>query len=174
MSQSDVLVNIRRALIPLAAVRALEPRLLPAIVLHVSLQCLLVSVAGITSGTVIRHLSGLPKGSVFALDHVLATTVIHAQDVHNTSVVGLQESSYEQEEGEIRLVWIKNTGRTCDVTVVRTKKNVTGDTIKGRRMSKRCKWRDISKSRLCHHNRRDAWGRRSSRVECGSSRTWIK
>lgn len=110
MSHSYVLVNIRRALVPLAAVRALESRLLPTVVLHMGLQRLLVSIAGITPGTVIRHLPGLPKGSIFVLDLVLAATVVHPQDVHDTGVIGLQELSYEQEEGK-PLVWITNTGR---------------------------------------------------------------
>jgi len=110
MSHSDVLVNIRRAFVPLAAVRALEPRFLPAIVLHVSLQRLLVSVAGIAPGTVIRHLSRLPKRSIFVFNLVLAASVVHSQDIHDTGIVGLQVSSYKQEKGEPRLVW--NTGRT--------------------------------------------------------------
>lgn len=112
MSHSDVLVNIRRALVPLAAVRALEPRFLPAVVLHVGLQRLLVSVAGITSGTLIRHFPGLPVGFVFMFDLVRTATIVHPQDVRDTGVVGLQESSYEQEEEKPRLVWITNTGRT--------------------------------------------------------------
>lgn len=113
MSHSDVLINIRRALIPLAAVRALESRLLPAVVLHVRLQRLLVSVTGIASRTVIRHLPCLPEGSVFLLGFppVLAAPVVHPQDVHDMGVVGRQELSYEQERGKPRLVWITNTGR---------------------------------------------------------------
>lgn len=95
-----MLINIRRALVPFAAVRAFEPRLLPAIVLHMGLQRLFVRVAGIASGTVIRHFSGLPERSVFVLDLVLAATIIHPQDVHDPGVVRLQESSYEQEEGK--------------------------------------------------------------------------
>lgn len=104
MPHSYVLVYIRRALVPFAAVRALEPWFLPAVVLHVSLQRLLVSIAGITPGTVICHFPGLPEGSVFVLDLVLTATVVHPQDIHDTSVVRLQESSYEQEEGKTRLV----------------------------------------------------------------------
>lgn len=100
MSHSNMFVNIRRALVPLAAVRAFESRLLPAIVLHVGLQRLLVRVAGITSGTMIRHFSRLPEWPVFVLDLVLTATVIHPQDVHDPGIVRLQESSYEQEEGE--------------------------------------------------------------------------
>lgn len=111
MPHSDVLVNIRRALVPLAAVRALEPGLLPAVVLHMGLQRLLVRVAGIASGTVIRHLPRLPKGSIFMLDLVLAT-IIHPQDIHDTGVIGLQVPSYEQEEEELRLVWITNPKQT--------------------------------------------------------------
>lgn len=163
MSHSNVFINIRRALVPFTAVRALEPWLLPAVVLHVSLQCLLVSIAGIASGTVIRHFPRLPEGSVFVFDLVLAATVIHPQDVHDTGVVGLQVSSYEQEEEEPRLVWITNTGRAwrnCGQN--RKERNRRHD--KGRWMSKRRKRRDFSRSHLRHHNRRDA---RSSKVERG-------
>lgn len=95
----NVLINVRRTLVPLVAVRALEPRLLPAIVLHVSLQGLLVGVAGVASGTMIRHLAGLPpEGPVFVLRLVPTAGVARPQDVQDAGVVGLQELSYEQEE----------------------------------------------------------------------------
>lgn len=101
----NVLVNVRRALVPLVAVRALEPRLLPAVVLHVGLQGLLVGVTGVAPGTMVRHLAGLsPEGPVFVLHLVPAAAVARPQDVQDAGVVGLQESSYEQEERGTRLV----------------------------------------------------------------------
>lgn len=101
VSHSNVLINVRRALVPLVAVRALEPRLLPAVVLHVGLQGLLVGVAGVAARTVVRHLAGLPERSVFVLDLVPAAAIVRPQDVQYAGVVaGPQQPrrSYEQEE----------------------------------------------------------------------------
>lgn len=110
MSHPNVLINIRRALVSLVAVRTLEPRLLPAIILHVSLQRLLVRVASVTSGTVVRYLAALPKRIVFVLNFVPGGTIICSQNIQYTGIVGLQKSSYKQEEGELRLVG-RNAGR---------------------------------------------------------------
>lgn len=133
MSHSNVFVNVRRALVPLTAVRALKSRLFPAVVLHVGLQRLLVCVTSVTPRTVVCHLAGLPEGPVFVLDFVPATAVVCPQDVQYTGVVGLQESSYKQEEGEPRLVGIANT-ECARCSSARTEKNITGDTIKERRV----------------------------------------
>lgn len=126
MSHSNVFVNVRRALVPLTAVRALKSRLFPAVVLHVGLQRLLVCVTSVTPRTVVCHLAGLPEGPVFVLDFVPATAVVCPQDVQYTGVVGLQESSYKQEEGEPRLVGIANT-ECARCSSARTEKNITGD-----------------------------------------------
>lgn len=109
MPHSNVFVNVRRTLVPLTAVRALKSRLFSAVVLHVSLQRLLVCVTGVTPGTVVCHLAGLPEGPVFMLDLVPTIAIVCSQDVQYTGVVGLQESSYKQEERESRLVGIANT-----------------------------------------------------------------
>lgn len=168
-----MLVNIRRALVPFAAVRAFESRLLPAIVLHVGLQRFLVSVAGIASGTMIRHFSRLPEWSVFVLDLVLAATIIHPQDVHDTGVVRLQESSYEQEEGEPRLVWITNTGRAWRNCGQNRKEH---NRRHEREMNEqKTLYEEISLSLQIasvpsQSERRAERGRRSSRVERGPSR----
>lgn len=109
MPHSNMFVNVRRALVPLTAVRALKPRLFPAVVLHVGLQRLLVRVTSVTPGAVVCHLAGLPEGPVFVLHLVPTTAIVCPQDVQYTGVVGLQESSYKQEEGEPRLIGIANT-----------------------------------------------------------------
>lgn len=132
MPHSNVFVNVRRTLVPLTAVRALKSRLFSAVVLHVSLQRLLVCVTGVTPGTVVCHLAGLPEGPVFMLDLVPTIAIVCSQDVQYTGVVGLQESSYKQEERESRLVGIANTD-CARCSSARTEKNITEDTIKERR-----------------------------------------
>lgn len=71
VSHPDVLVNVRRTLVSLIAIRALEPRLLSAVVLHVSLQGFLIGVAGVTYRTVIGHLAGVIERTVFVLDRAI-------------------------------------------------------------------------------------------------------
>lgn len=100
MSHSDVLVNVRRTLVPLVAVRTLEPWLLSAVVLHVSLQRFLVRVAGVTSRAVISHLAGVPKGTVLVFHGAPSDPVLYvrSQRVQNAGVVRRREvSAYEQE-----------------------------------------------------------------------------
>lgn len=131
MPHSNVFINVRRTLVPLIAIRALKSRLFPAVVLHVGLQRLLICITSVTPGTVVGHLAGLPEGPVFMLDLVSATAIVRSQDVQYTGIVGLQKSSYKQEEGESRLVGIANTEcARCSST--RTEKNITEDTIKER------------------------------------------
>lgn len=97
VSHPNVLVNVRRALVPFVAVRTPESRLLPAVVLHVGFQGLLVSVASVAARTVVSHLAGLPIRPVFVFDLVPVATVVGPQDIQYTGVVRPHESSYEQE-----------------------------------------------------------------------------
>lgn len=132
MPHSNVFVNVRRALIPFTTVRALKSRLFSAVVLHVGLQRLLVCVTGVTPGTMVCHLAGLPERPVFMLDLVPTTAVVCPQDVQYAGIVGLQESSYKQEERESRLVGIANTD-CARCSSAKMEKNIMEDTIKERR-----------------------------------------
>lgn len=98
MPHPDVLVNVRRALVPLVAIRTLESRLLAAVVLHVGLQGLLVRVARVAPGTVVGHLARLPVGALFVLRIAMVRRVLHVrpEDVHQARVVGGHRATYEQ------------------------------------------------------------------------------
>lgn len=100
-----VLVNVRRALVPLVAIRTLESRLFAAVVLHVGLQGLLVRVAGVTPGTVVGHPAGVPERSLFLLPVLPPRRVLHVrpEDLQQAGVVGRQGSAYEQERRRSRL-----------------------------------------------------------------------
>lgn len=105
VSHPDMLVNVRRTLVPLAAIRTLEPWLLSAIVLHMGLQRFLIRVSRVTNGTVIGHLAGVPKRAVFVLDRCPpSSTVLDCPPLvvvavhHARLVVGRQrQRPYEQE-----------------------------------------------------------------------------
>lgn len=90
-----MLVYVRRALVLLVAVGTPEPGLLPAIVLHVGIQGLLVGVTGVTVRTVIGHLARWPVRSFLVLNVVSIAAVVHvgAQDPQDVVVVGCQETS---------------------------------------------------------------------------------
>lgn len=60
MPKSDMFVNIRRALVFFIAVRALETRLFPAVVLEMRLQSFLVRVPGVAPRTMVSHFPGVP------------------------------------------------------------------------------------------------------------------
>ena len=68
VSHPDMLVNVGRTLVPLAAIRTLEPRLLATVVLHMGLQRFLVRVSRVTDGAMVGHLSRIPERAVFVLD----------------------------------------------------------------------------------------------------------
>lgn len=113
VSHPDVLVNVGRTLVPLAAIRTLEPRLLATIILHMCFQRFLVRVSRVTNGAVIGHLSRIPERAVFVLDRgspspvldcrpplmVMVVVVVVAVAVQRARlVVGWQrQRPYEQE-----------------------------------------------------------------------------
>lgn len=87
MSYPDVFVNVRRAFVPLVAVRTLKSWLLAAIVLHVRHQRLLVGVTGVASGTVVLgDLVMLPEYRQSFL--VIGLVLVVPQDVEYTGFAG--------------------------------------------------------------------------------------
>lgn len=140
MPHSNVFINIRRTLVSLVAVRALESRLLSAIVFHMGLQGLLVGIASVAQWTTIRHLTFLPDRSVLVLHLVTAASIIHPQNIQNTGIVRLRDLSYEQGRGEITVSSIREHR-----TVTRMEKKIEFGQEVGREM--RCTTKNVGKQR---------------------------